>query len=190
MPRCQIATALPCCFHCPSFSFPLPFLFVSTAVPCCLHCLPCLTNASVTLVLNRPRSLRRGEPRHSRHTAVTVVEPPHVPPTRCLTTLMARYTGVPRGRERPPSSGQDGPRLQPPGRRRCCGSRPSQCECHLGRRERLVKRPAVCHQSRKYLLLSRFLSTSSRMRVSRYWAIKHAGSDAWGTCPARRIANW
>jgi hypothetical protein len=23
-----------------------------------------------------------------------------------------------------------------------------------------------------------------------YWAIKHAGSDAWGTCPARRIANW
>ena len=23
-----------------------------------------------------------------------------------------------------------------------------------------------------------------------YWAIKHAGSDAWGTCPARRIAQW
>ena len=23
-----------------------------------------------------------------------------------------------------------------------------------------------------------------------YWAIKHAGSDAWGTCPARRIAAW
>jgi hypothetical protein len=23
-----------------------------------------------------------------------------------------------------------------------------------------------------------------------YWAIKHAGSDAWGTCPARRIASW
>ena len=23
-----------------------------------------------------------------------------------------------------------------------------------------------------------------------YWAIRHAGSDAWGTCPARRIAQW
>jgi hypothetical protein len=23
-----------------------------------------------------------------------------------------------------------------------------------------------------------------------YWAIKHAGSDAWGTCPARRMVAW
>lgn len=23
-----------------------------------------------------------------------------------------------------------------------------------------------------------------------YWAIHHAGSDAWATCPARRISTW